>query len=45
VADVAQQIVDAVGRGQAVAYVPGKWRVIMMVIRHLPAFVFNKLNI
>ncbi len=45
VADVAQQIVDAIGRGQAVAYVPGKWRVIMMVIRHLPAFVFNKLNI
>jgi decaprenylphospho-beta-D-erythro-pentofuranosid-2-ulose 2-reductase len=42
---VAQGIVDAIANGKAVAYVPGKWRVIMMVIRHLPAFVFNKMNI
>lgn len=42
---VAQAIVDAVARGRPVAYVPGKWRIIMFVIRHLPAFVFNKLDI
>jgi decaprenylphospho-beta-D-erythro-pentofuranosid-2-ulose 2-reductase len=42
---VAQRIVDAVERGQAVAYVPGKWRLIMWVIRHLPAFLFNKMDI
>lgn len=45
VEDVAGDIVAAVERGQAVAYAPGKWQLIMLVIRHLPAFVFNKLNI
>ena len=43
--DVAREIVEAVGRGRAIAYVPGKWQLIMGVIRHLPAFVFNKMNI
>jgi decaprenylphospho-beta-D-erythro-pentofuranosid-2-ulose 2-reductase len=45
VEDVAAGIVKAIARGQAVAYVPGKWRVIMLVIMHLPALVFNKINI
>lgn len=45
VQEVAQGIVDAVARGQAVAYVPGKWRLIMLVIRNLPAVIFNKMNI
>jgi decaprenylphospho-beta-D-erythro-pentofuranosid-2-ulose 2-reductase len=45
VEDVAQQIVDAVERGQAVVYVPGKWRLIMWVIRHLPNYLFNHINI
>ena len=45
VEDVARQIVDAVERGKAVAYVPGKWQLIMWVIRNMPAVVFNKLNI
>lgn len=45
VEDVAQGIVDAVERGQAIAYVPGKWRLIMGVIQHLPSVIFNKLNI
>jgi len=42
---VAQGIVKAVERGCPEAYVPGKWWLIMMIIRHLPRFVFNKLNI
>jgi hypothetical protein len=42
---VAKGIVNAIDRGQAVVYVPGKWRLIMWVIRHLPGVVFNKLNI
>jgi decaprenylphospho-beta-D-erythro-pentofuranosid-2-ulose 2-reductase len=42
---VARQIVDAIARGAPVAYVPGKWRLIMWVIRNMPAVVFNKLNI
>lgn len=45
VESVAAQIVAAIERGRPVAYVPGKWRLIMQIIRHLPAFVFNKLNI
>lgn len=42
---VSQAIVNAVDRGQAVVYVPSKWAVIMMIIRHLPACIFNRTNI
>ena len=42
---VAAQIVAAIEQGKTTAYVPGKWRIIMLVIRHLPAFIFNKLDI
>jgi short-subunit dehydrogenase len=45
VEDVAGQIVRAIERGKMVAYVPGKWRLIMMILRHLPAWLFNKLDI
>ena len=45
VQDVARQIVAAAASGTAVAYAPGKWALIMMIVRHLPAFVFNKINI
>ncbi len=45
VESVAQGIVEAIERGCPEAYVPGKWWLIMMIIRHLPRFVFNKLNI
>lgn len=42
---VAQKIVEAVECGKSTVYVPGKWALIMMIIRHLPGFVFNKINI
>jgi hypothetical protein len=45
VEQVARLIVDGSKAGKAVVYAPGKWFVIMMIIRHLPAFVFNKMNI
>jgi decaprenylphospho-beta-D-erythro-pentofuranosid-2-ulose 2-reductase len=45
VEDVARDIVDALARGKEVIYAPGKWRLIMLIIRHLPGFVFNKMNI
>jgi decaprenylphospho-beta-D-erythro-pentofuranosid-2-ulose 2-reductase len=45
VEDVAAGIVAAVAAGKPVAYVPGKWWLIMMVIRHLPSVIFNKMNI
>ena len=45
VEDVAGQIVDAIERGHTTTYAPRKWALIMMIIRHLPAQIFNKLNI
>jgi len=45
VEQVARMIVDGCARGTPVVYAPGKWALIMMVIRHLPRFVFNKMDI
>jgi short-subunit dehydrogenase len=45
VEDVARDIVDGAARGRAVIYAPGKWALIMMVIRHLPRVVFDRMNI
>jgi short-subunit dehydrogenase len=45
VEEVAQKIVDAVEYGHYLVYAPGKWALIMMIIRHLPRFIFNKMNI
>lgn len=42
---VAKQIVEGVAVGKPVIYAPGKWRLIMLVISHLPAVIFNKMNI
>jgi hypothetical protein len=45
VGDVARMIVKGIAQGKPVVYAPGKWALIMMVIRHLPRFVFNKMDI
>jgi decaprenylphospho-beta-D-erythro-pentofuranosid-2-ulose 2-reductase len=42
---VARQIVAGIQAGRTVIYAPAKWALIMLVIRHLPRFVFNKMNI
>lgn len=42
---VAKTIVDGVARGIPIVYAPGKWALIMMIIRHLPRFIFNKMDI
>lgn len=42
---VARAIVAGVGKRLPVCYVPGKWALIMLIIRHLPRFIFNKMNI
>ncbi|RFB75487.1 SDR family NAD(P)-dependent oxidoreductase [Methylovirgula sp. 4M-Z18] len=42
---IAAIIAKAAQRGGPVIYAPGFWRMIMLVIRHLPIFVFNRLNI
>lgn len=42
--DVARGIVKALERRRDVVYLPGFWRVIMLVIRHIPEFVFKRLR-
>lgn len=42
---VAQAIVRGATKGNAVVYAPGKWRIIMLVIRSLPDAIFHKLKI
>lgn len=44
-ADVADAIIDGINRGKPVVYAPAKWALIMMIIRHLPRFVFNRMDI
>jgi decaprenylphospho-beta-D-erythro-pentofuranosid-2-ulose 2-reductase len=43
--DVAQRIVNGIKSGSAVVYAPAKWWLIMMIIRHLPRMVFNRMDI
>lgn len=45
VESVAQTIVDAISKKKNVVYAPGRWSIIMLIIRLLPRFIFNKLNI
>lgn len=41
----AELILRARDRRAAIAYVPGKWRLVMFVIRNIPSFVFRRLSI
>ena len=43
--EAARQIVAASERGARVAYVPGVWRYVMAIIRAIPSFIFQKMNI
>ncbi|MBI1906842.1 MAG: SDR family NAD(P)-dependent oxidoreductase [Rhodocyclales bacterium] len=43
--DVAGQVVEGIARRAPVVYAPAKWRLIMLVIRHLPRFIFNRMSI
>ena len=42
---VAKTIVNGIAKGKVVIYAPEKWRLIMLVIQHIPNYVFNKINI
>lgn len=44
-ADVAAAITDGIARGRPVIYAPAKWALIMLIIRHLPRFIFNRMDI
>lgn len=41
---VAVDIIRGIRAGKAVVYTPGKWRLIMAVVRMIPNSIFNRLN-
>ncbi len=43
--DVARDIVKAIEKGKDVLYTPWYWRYILMVLRHIPEFIFKKLSL
>jgi decaprenylphospho-beta-D-erythro-pentofuranosid-2-ulose 2-reductase len=43
--DVAHTIVRGIDAKKFVVYAPPLWQFIMLIVRHLPRFVFNRLNI
>jgi short-subunit dehydrogenase len=45
VEEVAEAIVKGAERGLPMVYAPGKWKYIMLIIRHLPRFIFNRMKI
>lgn len=42
---VAKAIIEGVRKSSPIVYAPAKWALIMMVIRHLPRLIFNKMDI
>jgi short-subunit dehydrogenase len=44
-AHVAKIIVKGMEKGKPIIYAPIRWALIMMIIRHIPAFVFNRMDI
>lgn len=44
-ADVARGLHRALARGADVAYLPGRWRWVMLVIRLIPEFLFKRLRL
>ena len=42
---VASSIVKGIAMATPIVYAPAKWAMIMMVIRHLPLFIFRKMDI
>lgn len=43
--EAAQLIVDAIGERKQVAYIPGRWRWVSLVISNIPSFIFRRLNL
>ena len=44
-AEIAACIVKGIERGKKIIYAPFKWAVIMMILRHIPFFIFKRLTI
>jgi len=45
VEQVSAAIVSGIEKRAPVVYAPGKWRLIMLILRHMPRFIFNRLDI
>jgi len=45
VENVARATVRGIEAGRSIVYAPAQWTLIMLVVRHLPRFVFNRLNL
>ncbi|MCU7374986.1 SDR family oxidoreductase [Tahibacter amnicola] len=43
--DVAKGIVNAIDKGRSVAYLPWFWSLIMLVIKHVPEFLFKRVKL
>lgn len=44
-AEAARQILKAAQKKRQVAYVPARWGLVGMIIRHIPSFIFRRLSI
>jgi len=44
-ARAARAIVDGIAAGRGVVYAPGFWRIIMLVVRSIPGFVFRRMKL
>ena len=42
---VAKQVVKAQGKGKSVIYTKGIWKLVMLIIRHIPEFIFKRLSL
>lgn len=45
VQEVAESVVKGIQKQKPTIYAPAKWALIMIVVRHLPRFIFNKMDI
>jgi short-subunit dehydrogenase len=43
--EAAKKILAAARRGSVTAYVPARWRLVGMIIRHIPSFLFRRMKI
>lgn len=43
--EAAARIVAAAEKGKHTAYVPGQWRLVGLVLRSIPSFIFKRLNV
>lgn len=43
--EAARQMVRAVQKKRQTVYIPGRWRLVSLVIRHIPSIIFRRMNI